>query len=98
MCAVKINLHELLLENRKEAVDEKHSSFGERIAWKLWKKAMLNRKLMNAANGKTKSLVVNGLAKDWKKHRSNLQFPQQSFNQQWQQQKKNLINLPCDRL
>jgi len=90
VCAVKINLHELLLENRKEAVDEKHSSFGERIAWKLWKKAMLNRKLMNVANGKIKSLVVNGLVKDWKKNRSNLHFPQQSFNQQWQQQKKKL--------
>ena len=90
VCAVKINLHELLLENRKEAVDEKHSSLGERIAWKLWKKAMLNRKLMNVANGKIKSLVVNGLVKDWKKNRSNLHFPQQSFNQQWQQQKKKL--------
>jgi len=90
VCAVKINLHELLLENRKEAVDEKHSSLGERIAWKLWKKAMLNRKLMNVANGKIKSLVVNGLVEGWKKNRSNLHFPQQSFNQQWQQQKKKL--------
>jgi L-lactate dehydrogenase complex protein LldF len=88
VCAVKINLHELLLENRKEAVDEKFRSFGEKIAWKLWKKAMLNRPLMNIANGKTKSWVVNNFAKDWKKHRSNLQFPQQSFNQQWQQKKK----------
>jgi L-lactate dehydrogenase complex protein LldF len=88
VCAVKINLHELLLENRKEAVDEKHRSFAEKIAWKFWKKAMLNRPLMNIANGKMKSFVVNGLVKDWKKHRSNLQFPQQSFNQQWQQKKK----------
>ena len=88
VCAVKINLHELLLENRKEAVDEKHSSLAERIAWKLWKTAMLNRKIMNIANGKTKGFVVNGLVKDWKKHRAGLQFPQQSFNQQWQQKKK----------
>ena len=88
VCAVKINLHELLLENRKEAVEAKYRSFGETVAWKLWKKAMLNRPLMNVANGKTKSWVVNNFAKDWKKHRSNLQFPQQSFNQQWQQKKK----------
>jgi L-lactate dehydrogenase complex protein LldF len=88
VCAVKINLHELLLENRKEAVDEKHTSFAEKIAWKFWKRAMLNRKLMNVANGKTKSRVVNSLVKDWAKHRSNLQFPQQSFNRQWQQKKK----------
>jgi L-lactate dehydrogenase complex protein LldF len=88
VCAVKINLHELLLENRKEAVDEKHSSFAERTAWMFWKKAMLSRKLMNVASGKTKSHVVNSLMKGWKKHRSELQFPQQSFNQQWQKRKK----------
>ena len=88
VCAVKINLHELLLENRNEAVEEEHSSFAERIAWKLWKRAMLNRKLMNIANGKTKTRVVNGLVKDWKKHRAELQFPQQSFNQQWKKKKK----------
>ena len=87
VCAVKINLHELLLENRKEAVEEKFLSFGEKVAWRFWKKAMLHRPLMNIANGKTKSWVINNFAKDWKKHRSNLQFPQQSFNQQWQQKK-----------
>ena len=85
VCAVKINLHELLLENRHEAVEEKHSSFSEKLAWKLWKKAMLSRKLMNMAPGKIKSRVVNSVVKDWKKNRSNMEFPQQSFNQLWQQ-------------
>ncbi len=88
VCAVKINLHELLLENRNEAVTEKHSSFSERTAWKLWKKAMLNRKLMNIAPGKVKAFVVNTFVKDWKKHRDPLSFPQQSFNQLWQERKK----------
>ena len=90
VCAVKINLHELLLENRHEAVEEHHTSFAEKTAWKLWKKAMLNRKLMNMAPGKTKGWVVNRFVKDWKKHRSDIEFPQQSFNQQWQKRKKNL--------
>ena len=90
VCAVKINLHELLLENRHEAVEEHHTSFAEKTAWKLWKKAMLNRKLMNMAPGKTKGWVVNTFVKDWKKHRSDIEFPQQSFNQQWQKRKKNL--------
>ena len=31
VCAVKINLHELLLENRNEAVDEGDSSVSERV-------------------------------------------------------------------
>jgi L-lactate dehydrogenase complex protein LldF len=89
VCAVKINLHELLLENRKEAVEEKHCSLAEKVAWKFWKKAMLNRSLMNLANGKLKSKVVNSFVKDWKKHRSDLQFPAQSFNEQWRKKKTN---------
>lgn len=88
VCAVKINLHELLLENRKEAVEENYTTLAEKFAWKLWKKAMLHRPLMNMANGKTKSWVVNSFVKDWNKNRSTLQFPQLSFNQQWQQKKK----------
>jgi L-lactate dehydrogenase complex protein LldF len=88
VCAVKINLHELLLENRAEAVESGASTFAERTAWKLWKQAMLHRPLMNAAPGKVKGWVVNTFVKDWKKHRSELKFPDKSFSQQWQERKK----------
>src|SRR5215211_849958 len=59
VCAVKINLHELLLDNRHEAVVEGTASFGEKMAWKFWKRAMLNRKIMNLGSGKIKNWVVN---------------------------------------
>src|SRR5205823_9922366 len=49
VCAVKINLHELLLENRADAVKSGYSSFAERIGWKMWKQAMLHRPWMNIA-------------------------------------------------
>ena len=88
VCAVKINLHELLLENRAEAVESGAASFGERTAWKLWKQAMLRRGLMNAASGKVKGWVVNTFVKDWKQHRSEMKFPEKSFAQQWQERKK----------
>jgi L-lactate dehydrogenase complex protein LldF len=88
VCAVKINLHELLLENRKEAVEEKHSSFGEKMAWKFWKKAMLNRSFMNAGTGTIKSWVVNTFVKDWSKNRSHLKFPKKSFSEQWKERKR----------
>jgi L-lactate dehydrogenase complex protein LldF len=88
VCAVKINLHELLLENRAEAVGQKASSYAERIAWKFWKKAMLHRGLMNMASGKMKGWVVNSFVKDWKKHRSELKFPEKSFSQQWKERNK----------
>src|SRR6476659_7549916 len=37
VCAVKINLHELLLENRHEAVVGGKVSWQEKVAWKMWK-------------------------------------------------------------
>src|SRR5580658_6000358 len=43
VCAVKINLHELLLENRHEAVAEGNTPWSEKIAWNVWKMASLKR-------------------------------------------------------
>jgi L-lactate dehydrogenase complex protein LldF len=83
VCAVKINLHELLLENRHESVDEGDSSYGERMAWKMWKQAMLHRKLMNSGSRGMKNWVVNKFLTGWKKHRGDIEFPKKSFNQQW---------------
>jgi L-lactate dehydrogenase complex protein LldF len=87
VCAVKINLHELLLENRKEAVEEGHATFNERMAWKMWKQGMLRRKWMNMAGGSTKNWVVNSLVKGWKEHRGKMEFPKKSFNQLWREKK-----------
>ncbi len=85
VCAVKINLHELLLENRHEAVEHGHASFAEKIAWKMWKQGMLRRKWMNAAGSKTKNWVVNTLVKGWSAQRGKMEFPQKSFNQLWRE-------------
>lgn len=88
VCAVKINLHELLLENRHEAVEEGGAAFAEKMTWKVWKRAMLNRSIMNMGSGTMKNKVVNGLAKEWTKHRADLKFPSKSFNQLWRERKK----------
>ena len=89
VCAVKINLHELLLENRHEAVEEGHSGFAERIAWKMWKQGMLRRKWMNMAGSGTKNWVVNTMVKGWPAHRGKMEFPKKSFNQMWREKYKN---------
>ena len=83
VCAVKINLHELLLENRHESVEEGSSSFAERTAWKMWKQAMLHRKFMNMGSSKIKNWVINKFLKDWKRHRGDIEFPKKSFNEMW---------------
>jgi L-lactate dehydrogenase complex protein LldF len=84
VCAVKINLHELLLENRYEAVEQGLPPWTERIAWKAWKQASLSRTLMNAGNRKMKNWMVNKVFKNWSRQHSELDFHQKTFNQMWQ--------------
>lgn len=89
VCPVKINLHEMLLENRHIAVEEQLNETSENIGWKMWKLAMLNRSLMNAAGGKLKGKVVNKLfSKSWVDGRGDVQFAQKSFNQLWKERSK----------
>jgi len=86
VCAVKINLHELLLENRYEAVQSDSPAWSEKIAWKVWRKASLNRKLMNAGNQKIKNWMVNKVFKGWTAHRADLNFSKKTFNEMWKEQ------------
>ena len=83
VCAVKINLHELLLDNRQESVKQGMNSFTEKAAWKLWKIASWNRKMMNLGHGDFKNKAVNGLFKGWKENRSDLVFSKKTFNEMW---------------
>ena len=85
VCPVRINLHELLLDNRHEAVLQGSSTMAERIAWKAWKHASLNRKTMNMGSGTIKNWVVNKVFKGWTAHRSNLDFSEKTFNEMWQE-------------
>lgn len=88
VCPVRINLHELLLENRHEAVVQGSSTIAERVAWKTWKMASLNRMMMNMGNGKMKNWVVNKVFKGWSMHRSQLDFSQKTFNELWKEKQK----------
>jgi L-lactate dehydrogenase complex protein LldF len=89
VCAVKINLHELLLHNRYESVAFGNSSITERIAWKAWSQACLHRKSMNLGNGALKSWVVNKIFKGWTTHRADLQFSKKTFNELWKEKTRN---------
>lgn len=88
VCPVKINLHELLLDNRRESVQRGYSNLAERISWKLWKQASMHRTWMNIGNGKLKNKIVNSLFKGWGKHRAELNFSQNTFNELWKQRRK----------
>ncbi len=89
VCAVKINLHELLLDNRSESVSEGFTTVSERMAWKAWKLASKNRKLMNMGNGWLKNKIVNSLFKDWNRNRGELDFSRKTFNEMWKDRQNN---------
>lgn len=84
ICPVRINLHELLLDNRHTAVSEEKGLDREKLAWKMWKRAILSRKVMNLSSGKTKNFVIQKLfSGSWGRNREIPVFPQKSFNQIW---------------
>lgn len=86
VCPVKINIHEMLLENRYIAVQDNLNSFGEHATWALWERAMLSRTLLNLAGPSLKGSVVNKLFKDtWVQHRGELRFAERSFNKMWKE-------------
>ena len=85
VCPMRINLHELLLDNRHEAVTQGTSTLAERVAWKAWMLASLNRPMMNMGNGKMKNWVVNKVFKGWAVHRSELDFTPKTFNEMWKE-------------
>lgn len=88
VCPVKINIHEMLLENRHIATEEHLNTFGENLGWKLWKMGMLNRGLVNTATAGMKNKLVNKLFKNsWALHRGTLQFPKRTFTDMWKDRK-----------
>ncbi len=89
VCPVKINIHEMLLENRHIYVAEKYGGVGEKLAWKLFKSGVLHRGLMNSASGKMKNIVFEKAFKSaWGDRRDKLVFAPKSFNQLWKERQK----------
>ena len=88
VCPVKINVHELLLENRRESVVLGETNFAEKFAWKMWKQASLNRMLMNQGTAPIKNWLITKMFKGWSNQRAPLEFPKKTFNQLWKESRK----------
>ena len=88
VCSVKINLHELLLDNRHEAVEQGNTDLSEKIAWKIWKISNLHRSFLNLGNSKMKNKIVNKLFTSWTASRGDLNFTEKTFNQLWKERAK----------
>lgn len=89
VCPVKIEIHKMLLLNRRDAVKEGLVSRKERWGWKLWKKGMLSRKLMDFFSGKTKNRILNRyFKKSWGHFRAMPNVAEQSFSKLWAEKNK----------
>lgn len=82
VCPVHIHIHEMLLTNRHEAVESHEASAREKMAWFLWKRVSLSRRMMNMASGKTKNKAFKKMFSGaWGTRRHMPEFAPKSFNQ-----------------
>jgi len=91
VCPVKIDIHKMLLLNRRDSVAQGMAPKVEEIGWKGWQKAMLKRSWVDAVGGKIKNLMLKTFfKKTWGKHRELPTVAPKSFSKQWKQGKRNL--------
>lgn len=84
VCPVRIPIHNLLLQNRHQSVEEGYNLKSEALGFKIWKMAMKNRSMMNMGSAKIKNGVIKMLFKEtWGKRRNAPNLAPRSFNQLW---------------
>ncbi|MCY4780054.1 LutB/LldF family L-lactate oxidation iron-sulfur protein [Sphingobacterium sp. UT-1RO-CII-1] len=89
VCPVGINIHNMLLLNRKDAVEQGLTTRSERNLWKGFSYLMKKRKLLDFFGGKTKNFFLrNFFKKSWGKKRDLPNIANKSFAQQWKEQNK----------
>ena len=89
VCPVRINLHNLLLLNRRQSVQEGHQGPGEKRVMGFWKRAMMSRRLLDLAPGKVKNWALGWLLRQsgWTEKRAPLTVAPKSFAQLWQEKR-----------
>ncbi len=89
VCPVKIDIHNLLLMNRRESVEEGYDDSLERIGFKFWKNGMKSRRMMDlVGSGLKNKLLIQLFKNSWGKKRDNLKTSKKSFNELWKERNK----------
>lgn len=89
VCPVGINIHNMLLLNRKDAVEQGLTTRSERNLWKGFGYLLKKRKLLDFFGGKTKNFFLRYFfKKSWGKKRDLPNIADKSFAQQWKEQNK----------
>ena len=89
VCPVKIDIHKMLLLNRRDAVKEHLVTSTERWGWAIWKKGMLSRKLTDYFSGGTKNFLLKTFFKNtWGHLRAMPKVAAKSFSKLWQEKNR----------
>jgi L-lactate dehydrogenase complex protein LldF len=90
VCPVKIDIHGMLLLNRRQSVEEGLTNGWEKAGFQVWKRVMMNRRLMNFGGSWLKQIFLDLLFKNtWSKRRIEATLARKSFNEQWQRGRRN---------
>lgn len=88
VCPVKINLHELLLLNRRDAVKDGHITGSEKIAIYSAGKILTKRWMMDFGSEKMKNLLLTTfIKKSWGNHRAMPKIAPKNFKQLWEERR-----------
>lgn len=91
VCPVKIDIHKMLLLNRRDAAKTGANTSTEKMGWSAWKKGMLKRKWMDFFSGKMKNFFLKTFfKKSWGKYREMPKVAPKSFAKQWEEHQKDL--------
>jgi len=89
VCPVKIDIHKMLLLNRRDSVKDNLVTTKERWGWAIWKMGMLKRKMEDYFSGSTKNFFLKTFfKKTWGNLRQLPQVAEKSFTEQWQERNK----------
>lgn len=89
VCPVGIDIHKMLLLNRRDAVQENLVPAMEKRVWKGFAYFIQKRKFIDLLGGKWKNFIArNFFRKAWGTHRELPNFAEKSFSKQWQEKQK----------
>ncbi len=86
VCPVKIDIHKMLLLNRRDAVKENLVTEKERLGWAAWEKGMLNRKMVDFFGERIKNFILRlFFKKAWGNRRNMPVAADKSFSELWKE-------------
>lgn len=85
VCPIRIDLHQLILENREMSIQKGFGGSQEKLTWMTWKRMMLKRKRLDQNTSIKSFLFKTAFRKGWGHEREFPNFSGNSFHDWWKQ-------------